>query len=279
MPRFIDLARIAAIVLLLVLCTLLPYSPGRYDPLAAPLSWMARLFVATAALLVTPIGIVWLIASRGRPRPLGFAIAALVGLSIAWSLMSLAAITESGFTLGLVVIATGIWTVWRLATRLRVLNRSSPIAPTATPIYMIAAPILAAALQLLLLPPAIEFSRNRAMQNCSRLIADIERFRVEHGVYPPSLPANLNDYPLSIVGIREYRYEPAGEAYNLCFENVAYAFGNREIVVYNPQKNEATATTHDWDILNRPLEQQVRMRGFHASFDAGPPGWKYFWFD
>jgi hypothetical protein len=40
---------------------------------------------------------------------------------------------------------------------------------------------------LLLVAPAVEFSRSRAIRNSARLIADVEHYRAANGQYPASL--------------------------------------------------------------------------------------------
>jgi hypothetical protein len=92
------------------------------------------------------------------------------------------------------------------------------------------------------------------------------------------LAALWNDYPTGEVGIDRFRYEPFGDAYNVYFEQFAYELPTREIVVYNP-RDEQEFTSHDsWILVLSPAEL-LRARGHFAVHDAGPPHWKYFWFD
>ena len=43
----------------------MPFIPGSYDSLAGPLSFMARIF-GWVALLLVPVGAIWLLSSRVR---------------------------------------------------------------------------------------------------------------------------------------------------------------------------------------------------------------------
>ncbi len=56
--------RIGRSIAVLASAMLLPFLPGRYDPLAMSLS-AAATGVALAGLLLVPIGVAWVISSRG----------------------------------------------------------------------------------------------------------------------------------------------------------------------------------------------------------------------
>lgn len=141
-------------------------------------------------------------------------------------------------------------------------------------------PVVVALLQWAFVERAIQSSRNRAIHNSAPLLAAIENYRARNGKYPPSLLAELPDYGPHVIGIREYRYEPHGEGYNLVFEQFNYRFGTREFVVYNP-RDEHVMTAHASDILELTPEQLIveRTRGHHARHDLPQPHWKIFWFD
>jgi hypothetical protein len=132
--------------------------------------------------------------------------------------------------------------------------------------------------QRALVGPAIEFSRNRAIRNAGVLIADIERYRVARGHYPPSLLSVWADYKPSVIGVERYHYEPSGQAYNLLFEQVAGDLATREFVVYNP-RDEQVVTSHSLDLLQYEPERLERTRGYFAVHSTGHAHWKYFWFD
>ena len=51
--------RITAVTAAIILCTLLPFLPGRYDSLAVPLSGMSQLF-GKVGLSLVPVGALWM---------------------------------------------------------------------------------------------------------------------------------------------------------------------------------------------------------------------------
>lgn len=257
-------ATTAAVILL---CTLLPFLPGAYDPLALPLSMMAR-FGAIAALLLVPVGV--------TAKYRSFAATTIVVATLVWLFVSLLAFMNST-ALGVLTAAVGLLVVARVIRRWR--QRSGGGVPSRPIVlYFVVLPIAVVAVQWALVPRAVEFSRNRAIRNCDQLIADIEQYRTTNRRYPLSLQALWPDYKPSVMGIEKYHYEPSGESYNVFFENPALSFGTREIVMYNP-RDEQQFTSHPMDLLQYPLERLNRARGYYAVRDAAHPHWKYFWFD
>ena len=171
-----------------VLCTLLPFLPGPYDPLALPLSMMARV-AGFFGVLLAPIGALWLASGYWRPlagKQRACAVAALCASSVVWAAVSLAAFALGSLSLALFCLATGAYVVFRVTPRLRGLKA----APTPTPapaLYFLVVPVAVFLLQRAVLEPAVEFSRHRAISNSAQLIADIEHYRATRGHYPPSL--------------------------------------------------------------------------------------------
>ena len=259
--------RAAITVSVILLCTLLPFLPGAYDPLALPLSMMAR-FGAIAALLLVPVGFM---AKFRSFAPTAIVVAAIVGFFV-----SLLAWMNST-ALGAITAVAGLLVISRMIRRWR--SRSGDAKPArAMGLYFVVLPIAVVALQWMVVPPAVEFSRNRAIRNSEQLIVDIEQYRTTNGRYPLSLQALWPDYKPSVIGVEKYHYEPSGESYNVCFEQPALAFGTREIVMYNP-RDEQQMTSHTMDLLEYPLERLNRARGYYAMDDTAHPHWKYFWFD
>ena len=146
------------------------------------------------------------------------------------------------------------------------------------PLYLVVVPLVAAVPAFTLVGRAVEFSRNRAIDNSARLIGDIERYYDARGHYPPSLLALHPDYKPLVVGIEKYQYEPNGDAYNVFFEQLSDRLGNREIVMYN-KRDEHVMTSHDMDLLTLTPAELARQRGYNAVHDASRAHWKYFWFD
>ena len=269
----------------MILCMLLPFLPGRYDPLAVPVSMMPQT-VGTVGLLLVPVGTLWFAAehwSRLAPMRFVFAITALIASSLVWAFASLFWTTES-LVLGLAAFGLGGYVVIRILQRLWSLRNATTNATarpaSALPVYLIIVPIALALTRFALGDRVTEFSRSRAIRNSAALIADIEAHRAANGRYPPSTVSVHPDYKPSIIGIREYRYEPSGGAYNVLFEQHSFRFGTQEIVMYNPRDQQAIAS-HALDVLQNTPEQLAldRTRGHYAVHTAAQPHWKYFWFD
>lgn len=270
---------IVAAIAFTFFCTLLPFLPGSYDGLAVALSEMAHMF-GILGLLLVPIGLLWIAADRSKrldqKRHL-FPLLALIASTLVWAGFWFAAVVQSGLVLGFVVVAVWVCVLRKAWSNFR---QRLPDRVSAVPFYLVAVPIVVALLQWAFVERAIESSRNRAIQNSAPLLAAIEEYRARNGKYPTSLLAELPDYGPHVIGIREYRYEPHGEGYNLVFEQFNYRFGTREFVVYNP-RDEHVMTAHASDILELTPEQLVveRTRGHHARHDLPQPHWKLFWFD
>ena len=273
---------IAAAIAFVMLCTLLPFMPGSYDSLAAPLSVMARIF-GWVALLLVPVGALWRLASRvnrfhGKEHVFGRI--ALLVWSIVLLSVALGALTESGFAFGFATLLLGAYGTSLLRPRVKELANLPPWRASVASLYLIIVPVAVFILQRALIPPAIEFSRDRAIENSAQIIADIESHRAANGQYPPSLLSVSRDYSPGIVGVDRYQYEKRGDAFNLVFELPARNFGTREFVVYNP-RDEQVFTSHAFDLL-RNTPEQLRLewtRGHYAVHAAKQPHWKYFWFD
>jgi hypothetical protein len=80
------------------------------------------------------------------------------------------------------------------------------------------------------------------------------------------------------MGIRQYEYEPHGDAYNVAFEQPSRAIDIREFVVYNPHAAQ-TMTSHAIDLLQFAGAELELRRGFVAVRATRHAGWKYFLFD
>lgn len=262
---------IVAVVAAILFCTLLPFLPGRYDSLAIPISSLVQVAGVVGVLLI-PSGLL-LIAADRSPRlnqwRRAFAMLAVSAWLLVGAVVCLVGVAQSGFTLG--IAAATLWLyaavkLWR--------------APKTIPFYLVAVPIAVVLLQLALVKPAVEYSRNRAILSSAPLIAAIEQHRNTHGRYPASLLSVHADYSPNVVGIPHYHYEPHGEGYNLVFEQFTNELGVREFVVYNP-RDEHVMTSHAIDILELTPQRLAleRTRGHNFLFDTQHQHWKYFWFD
>jgi len=205
----------------------------------------------------------------------GLGVLTLVVASLVWGFVSLAG-WASSVMLGVLTAAFGLYLL-ALAIRRRQQPSAASVSPGALALCLGVLPMAVVALQWAIVPPAVEFSRDRAIRNSAQLIADIERYHATNGRYPTSLQGLWPDYKTGIMGIERYRYEPSGETYNVFFEQPALRFGTREIVMYNP-RDEQEMTSHTAALLGTP-EQLNRRRGYYASGGTAHPQWKYFWFD
>lgn len=270
---------IIAAIAFVVLCSLLPFLPGSYDGLALAFSEMAHM-IGTVGLILAPIGLLWIAADRSdrlaQKRHL-FPLLALIASTLVWAALWFASILHSGFVAGFAIVALWICVLRKAWSNFRT---ASPARASAIPFYLVAVPVVVALLQWALVERAVQSSRNRAILNSAPLVAAIEEHRARNGRYPISLLAGLPDYRPNVIGIREYRYEPHGDGYNLVFEQFNYRFGTREFVVYNP-RDEHVMTAHASDILEMTPEALVveRTRGHHSRHDLPQPHWKIFWFD
>lgn len=240
---------IAATVAVVLFVTLLPFLPGEHDPLAMPLSGMARA-LGMLSLAVVPFAFTRV----GR-----MVLAAVTGLVVFVALPA-----------GGIAFASMWLLIWAIAV--------FKLRPRVPPIYMLVVPLVVFALQWLFIGRAAELARDRAIANAAPLIADIEAYRAARGAYPVSLLSNHRDYKPGIIGVDRYLYEPKGQAYNIVFKVPSASFINEEYVAYNP-RDEQHVNAHPMDILQYTPEHLERTRGFHASGSLRQPHWKYFWFD
>jgi hypothetical protein len=250
---------------------------------------MAQTFGLTGLLFV-PIGAIWLIyeiMKRCRKQESGFradveynfALVALVVSFVVTAGVAFSA-TQTGLSLGLIVLVSWGYLVWRSVPVLKRLKHDGVGDFNPAPLYLILVPGILVIFQLTLIKPAVEFSRKWGMMGSADLINAIEAYHAAHGHYPLSLASLHHDYDPPIVGIEQYHYEFSGRTYNVFFEHFTYRLGTREILMYNPL-NEQAMVVHNRDLLESTQVEVNRERDFHAraAFDAGIPHWKYFWFD
>ena len=251
----------------------LPYLPGRYDPLAAGLA-QATNPVAFAGLLLVPTGAAWLISRREYLlAKTALVVAMLVSVLASVAMAATASVTAGAVT----IVALAAWIVhcWR---RMRAARLQGANLPRAIPAALIVVPLLVVASRMLLVEAAAARARDHAIANAAELIGDIERFRDRTGAYPVALSSLWPDYLPGIIGVERYRYDPSGEGYNLYFEHPSTALGAREIVMYNP-RGEQDFSSHAFDLLRLPPEEIRRQRGYFTSEPLAQANWKRFLFD
>jgi hypothetical protein len=252
---------------------LLPFLPGRHDPLVISLSAAATV-AAFGSLLLVPIGVAWIMSSRGCvPARLGLVVATLVAVGAALTTASTGSMTAAVFLL----VAWVVWLV-RLWRRLGAARAARGDVARAVPIALIAVPLAVMAARTALAEPVAAWSRDRAIANAAAIISDIERFRERTGAYPAALNSLWPDYHPGSIGIERYRYEPSGASYNLYFEHPSTNPAVREIVIYNP-RGEQDFSSHAVDLLQLSPEDTRRQRGYFRSYDLPQARWKRFLFD
>lgn len=163
---------IALWIALLACAMLLPFLPGRYDPLAMSLSAMAA-GVAFGGLLLVPIGVAWLVSSRGYAlAKLSLLVATLVAAGSA-----LATVAIGSMAAGVVMLAG--WVIWlvHLWRRVGAARRAGVVLARAVPIGLIVVPLAAMAVRTALAGSAAAWSRDRVIANAAEIISDIEGFR------------------------------------------------------------------------------------------------------
>jgi hypothetical protein len=280
--------RIAAITALLLFCMFLPFMPGSYDAVAVTLSATAQL-IAIGSLLLVPLGLAWLfyeIVRQRRPnskfaqsiKSLHFAILALVIAALVLIISTVGAFANDNRHLGILMLIVSIYIIAMLLLRLKRLHNEHNKIFIHIPIALIIIPVILAVARFTLVPPAIEQSREVAIQNSGQLISDIEAYYARNGHYPLSLLSANKDYKPLVTGIKEYHYEPNGDSYNLFFEQFSYELSAKEFVMYN-KLDEHEMTSHNHSLLNVASDGLVHYRGYFAVRDLPQKHWKYFLFD
>lgn len=260
----------AASLALLLLCTALPYLPGRYDSLAAPVSVLALLFGRVGGGLALA-ACFWVSFPAARS-------ARLIVLAAAWFLfigMSFGALLSSGPVFCLAVLAVGVPAMRPVRIWLRNPNEQ---ANRVAACFLVLTPLSAGLLQWALMDSLASSARDRAMRNSAPLIRRIEEYHERRGEYPLSLVSLWQDHPPGVIGVREYRYERSGEAYSLSFELPSFVFGTREVVMFNP-RDEHLTFSHDTDRLEFEGDRLRSRQGFNRASAAGPRHWMVFEFD
>jgi hypothetical protein len=165
-----------------------------------------------------------------------------------------------------------------LWTRIGAAQAAAASLPRLVPVALIVVPLTAAGARLASAGQLSSWSRDRAIANAAPMIADIEAFRARTGTYPAAISSVWPDYHPAIVGIERYRYEPSGDAFNLFFEHPSTDLATREIVMFNP-KREQDISSHAFDLLRLSSEDIRRQRGYFAAHDLPQSGWRRFLFD
>lgn len=282
---------IPIITLLIIFGIFLPFLPGKYDYLAVAVSSVLQV-VSFLSLLYVPIGILWLIyelsrrkrGGNGNSKKVGFAIAALVVLSLSVTVAVLVAFGGIGSFRGSAIFGMGLLTGYlylffsRIVPEIRKMRNNDSLKLSPIISYLIIIPLVVVFTRTAFIIPATEYSRNRAIEQSKLLIADLEAYYEKNGKYPVSLQGLWNDYAPGVIGIERYYYEPNGNAYNLFFEQFTYDLSVREVVMYN-KRDEHVIRSHPSFIFSLDQEEFARYQGYFFADELAEPHWKYFWFD
>jgi hypothetical protein len=201
-----------------------------------------------------------------------------VAAGIVIIVVTLGAFGNKNRSLGIITLVFCIYIFSKLMRRLKQMKNAANGSFDRAPLYFICIPIVVALIRFMLIVPAKEYSRSYAIRQSEQLIQDIEAYHKKNGQYPLSLLSVNKDYEPSVIGIKEYHYEPFGNAYNLYFEQFADELDIKEIVMYN-KLDEHAMTSHDMDILEYSGEELNIRRGDKHKYDLPIPHWKYFKFD
>ncbi|HEY8510588.1 MAG TPA: hypothetical protein VIL31_01440 [Cyclobacteriaceae bacterium] len=276
---FRHLIYIALLTLALVFLMFRPYMPGSYDQLAVTISAMVQIG-SYGGLLLILVGGIWLLSRPGEPgaerRNENFWKASLIVIGllvIIVSLIPLAGDNPSFATLFLVVSLALIARSW-MRTKEPYASASTPAAP----LYLILIPLIVVAVRVTFIDKAVEYSRNLAIRNSEALIQEIENHFERYGRYPISLQALHGDISPGVVGIKEYCYEPYGEAYNVYFKHSSQDLAADEIVMYNKRDEHAFAS-HRLDILEYTGNELALRRGDRRRVQLSTPHWMAISFD
>jgi hypothetical protein len=287
----LHLAFASLITAIAILCIAYPFLPGAYDSLAVALSTVVQV-QSLLALLLVPVGGLWLAYEIGkgtdgasnpprRARRYTFALVTVIVTAFVAIAGSLAAVMSSGLIGGLLTLALWLYLFSRVIPQLRSLKNVEDGNFNPVPLYLVIIPSVLLLFYLTFAAQLTEFSRNHAITQSAEFINDIEAYYAQHGEYPVSLLAVHKDYYPSVVGIEAFHYAPAGNAYNLFFEQPRFFFdniGTREFVVYN-KLDEQSMFSHTAWMLVLPPEDRESNQGWYAVHDTSIPHWKIFWFD
>jgi hypothetical protein len=258
----------------LCLVMLLPYLPGRFDASAATFSFVVQV-ASYVSLLMVPVGFAWLVSKRHSRL---WCRLTLVSAGLVACLGALSATSANQLALGLML---GVGSIASIRTmHRRMLSHVEQVSPRRYRIgvYLVCVPLILVGFRSAVLPRAAVWSRDRAIQHSSALIAEIDLYRQRRGHYPVSLQSLNRDVPTGIVGVERFLYEPNGEAYNLFFVRQHIQLDAKEVVMFNP-RDEHRFTSHELDILQYSGEQLNLRRGDRRRTRLAHPHWISILFD
>ena len=195
LPAASHLARAAVLTIAVVGAVLGPCVPGSYDPLALPLSMVARC-ASWALLLFVPIGAAWWVRDVIVGLPLAARALGVVTVGAA-TLVSvvvvIAAAAFGGAMLAAACAATAVVMLRHRAARWTAAAATMETGALAL-LYLVIVPGLVFILQRQLFEPAVDANRARLIAAAGPLMTQIEEHRARRGAYPESLLSVTTDY-------------------------------------------------------------------------------------
>ncbi len=270
----LQIVQLPLFALLILACVFLPFLPGQHDPAATLVSNIAQ-SIGFAGFLLIPIGSVWIVFGRPDRKAVRIVCTVVASVVVTFAFV-LGAVANNSLHLAFGFFILGAYLSFRFVRSMWREPQNQRIDPVALSLIII--PLLILLARFAFMGEAVEFSRNRVIENSRPLINDIEAFKARNGHYPESLHSEWEDYKPGIVGVGRYYYEPNGKAYNLFFEQYSDLIGVREFVMYNPL-GEHQSSAHNSDRLLYSVAEQNRMRGWHKVVALPQENWKYFHFD
>lgn len=285
-PTAVVLVLTFVLICFAVIC---PFLPGRHDPVSVPLSLLIQVYSTVGLLTCIPAAL-WLMQTMNRKKSMmsadpGVKYSGRIVKVYAWThfFLLLLMITLAWLSMSK-LLAIVLFIALIIVTRLILKNASDPIGIFSTiylPLALTLFPIFLLSLQFTIAIPLTTWSRNRAINNSSEIIGELERYKLQYDSYPVTLNANWKDYETGIVGIEKYHYSHDDSTYNLYFEQPRFLwdqFGTIECVVYNPKDNHVILSHASWHMLLGP-DRSRHNQGWYMSSETGVPHWNSFLFD
>lgn len=192
--------------------------------------------------------------------------------------VSLGALTNYNLSFGILFLVFCFFLLKKTYLKLKREGISDNLKFNPTPIYLITIPIVVALVRFTLIGAGVQFSRDYAIKKSEPLITAIEAYHAKHGSYPISLQALHGDILPEVIGIKQYHYEPNGNAYNLYFKQFSDELDVEEIVMYN-KLYEHAHTAHVLDILEYSGQELALRRGDRHRYKLSTPHWIYIKFE
>jgi len=274
---------------ILLIVTVFPFLPGKYDPLSVPLATFAQLYSGLGLLNTIP-AVLWLLRNIKYPtdhvgKDLELLKHRIYLKFYFWSsflvLLIITLFTAFGLSLLLGIVAF-ITLIYFSRILLRKIHGSkSSLFSLCLPSALALLPVMLFIIQIAFDKPLTNWSRNRAIQNSSELINEIENYKIRKGKYPLTLNAINKDFSTGVAGIEKYYYTYDSTSYNVYFEQPRFFFdqvGNREFVVYNPDGRHLMMSHVVWHMIMAP-HHLGNSQGWYESVETGVEHWKSFMFD